>query len=87
MNPHEQFECLNCEHVGALNRRGGCECCQSQAVFSLERIPVWLALAQKSASIPELESLCLKLESVYLIGAAGFWLEHQARGEKRENAA
>jgi hypothetical protein len=34
----EQFECLNCFHIGGLSARGGCEECNSQAVISQELI-------------------------------------------------
>lgn len=38
MKTGEQFECLDCYHVGSLDIRGGCEHCHSQAVISAELV-------------------------------------------------
>lgn len=35
---NEQFQCCDCFHIGALNIRGACEECGSQAVISQELI-------------------------------------------------
>lgn len=49
----EKYECTNCFHAGPLGLHGGCECCGSQAVISVE---------------------LLHSDTVYEVGAAGYWL-------------
>jgi len=52
MKTGEQFECRNCHHVGDLDLHGGCECCSSQAVVSLEVISLVTASAMTGTNDP-----------------------------------
>lgn len=84
MAGQEQFECLNCLHVGELDQRGGCERCGSQTVMSVERIMVLADNARRAEDRAEAERLeqerkrlrsKFNFDDRYVIEAAGFWLE------------
>jgi hypothetical protein len=83
MDGQEQFECLNCLHVGALNQRGGCERCGSQVVMSVERIMVLADTARRAEEREDERRLeierkrlraLINIDDRYVIEAAGFWL-------------
>lgn len=97
MADQEQFECLNCLHVGGLNQHGGCESCGSQTVMSVERIMVLADAARRAEDRAEIERLEMErkrlrekfnFEDPYVVEAAGFWLERfNPNASQAEDAA